>query len=441
MNLKTSIKWLTLLLPALTVFAPRAVAQSELPLTVEQLFELTEQNNKTLKAQRTNIQVAERGIEAAKAQRLPDVSTSLSVSYLGDIFMTDRNFSNYKGYSSPHLGNTFALEASQVVYAGGAIDAGVRMAELQKEQAEAECVQTRAGRRFAVLGQYLDLCKIAHRMKVYEQNIKLTSQLIDDIKAKQQQGLALKNDITRYELQMQTLTLSLTQLSNQRSITNHQLCNALGLDTDVLIVPDDSIARLAYASDGENHWQALAAVGAPTLKTYDIRKRMARQQERLTRSEMLPKVAVMAADNFNGPITTMVPPINKNLNAWYVGVGVSYSISSLFKNNHSVKQSRLATRQSDELYAVAADAVNDAVQAAYTAYRQSYVELETEQKNVQLASQNYDVVNNRYLNQLALVTDMVDASNLKLRAELQEADARINIVYAYYKLCYLAGTI
>ena len=50
-------------------------------------------------------------------------------------------------------------------------------------------------------------------------------------------------------------------------------------------------------------------------------------------------------------------------------------------------------------------------------------------------------MNARYLSQLALVTDMVDASNLKLNAELSEVDARINIVYADYRMKYIAGEI
>ena len=60
---------------------------------------------------------------------------------------------------------------------------------------------------------------------------------------------------------------------------------------------------------------------------------------------------------------------------------------------------------------------------------------------MQLAQQNYEVVNNRYLNQLALITDMIDASNMKLDAELNEADAYINIAYAYYKMKYIAGQL
>ena len=50
-------------------------------------------------------------------------------------------------------------------------------------------------------------------------------------------------------------------------------------------------------------------------------------------------------------------------------------------------------------------------------------------------------MNNRYLNQLALVTDMVDASNLKLNAELQEVNARINVAYTYYNIMYVAGNL
>ena len=74
-------------------------------------------------------------------------------------------------------------------------------------------------------------------------------------------------------------------------------------------------------------------------------------------------------------------------------------------------------------------------------HRQAFADLRTQQKSVELATQNYRVMNDRYLNQLALVTDMVDASNLKLNAELQEVNARINIAYTYYSILYTKGNI
>ena len=327
------------------------------------------------------------------------------------------------------------------MYAGGAIDAGIKLAELGKRQAETGVRIMRQQVRFVALGQYLELYKIDNQMKVYNKNIELTRQLIADIQEKQAQGMALKNDITRYELQMESLKLGLTALRNNRSILNHQLCNTLGLPQDETITPDATIIDKIYAKDGEEYWQKSSTMNSPLLEQSVNAISIAEQKEKIAKSDMLPKVAIVAADNFDGPITFELPPINKNLNVWYAGVGVKYNISSLFKSNKRVRQAAVETRQAREANAVQTEKLNNNVQAAYVQYQQTYVELATQQKSVELARQNYEVMNARYLSQLALVTDMVDASNLRLNAELKEVDARINIVYAYYKMKFVAGEI
>ena len=149
----------------------------------------------------------------------------------------------------------------------------------------------------------------------------------------------------------------------------------------------------------------------------------------------------MAADNFTGPFNYDIPPIDNNFNIWYIGVGVKYSLSSLFKGNKSIRKAKEQVRQSHDTHAVFHERVNNNMQQAYTMHQQAFAELRTQQKSVELANQNYKVVNNRYLNQLALVTDMVDASNIKLNAELQEVNAQINIAYTYYNIMYVAGNI
>ena len=422
-----------------------AVAQTR--MTIAQLFERIEENSKSLRTSKSGVEAASIGIESAKSKKLPDLDASLSFSYIGNALMTDRDFSNAQGLKSPHFGNNFAFQAQQVVYAGGAINAGIRLAELGKQQAEVGVKLTRQQARFIALGQYLDLYKIDNRIKVYEKNIELTSQLIADIKAKQTQGMALKNDITRYELQMESLKLGLTSLRNNRSILNHQLLNTLGMnqedkgEQEMQIIPDATIADKAYAKDGETYWQTASTMNSPLLEQSSNAIRIAEQKEKIAKSDLLPKVALVAAENFDGPILFELPPIDKNLNVWYVGVGVKYSLSSLFKSNKRIRQAAVETRQAKESHALQAEQLNNSVQAAYVQYQQTYVELETQRKSVELAQQNYEVMNARYLSQLALVTDMVDASNLKLNAELNEVDARINIVYAYYRMKYIAGEI
>ncbi len=410
-------------------------------MNLEQLFGRLEENSKSLRSSKTGVEIAEQGIESAKSKRLPDINTSFSASYIGNALMTDRDLSNARGLRSPHFGNSFAVEASQVVYSGGALNAGIKLAEIGKQQAETGVRLTRSQSRFVALGQYLDLYKADNSIKVYEKNIALTEKLINEIKEKQNQGMALKNDITRYELQMENLRLGLVSMQNNRAILNHRLCNTLGCKADVKIIPDSSIAGMQFADNGEGFWQNRAAENSPLMEQSTLNVSMAKQNEKLARSEMLPKVAVVAANNFNGPITYELPPVDKNINVWYVGVGVKYSLSSLFKNNKDLKQAKIATRQMQENLSLQAEELNNLVQQAYTEYRQSYVELATRQKSVELARQNYDVMHSRYNSDMVLVTDMADASNLRLNAELQEVDARINIAYAFYKLKYAAGEL
>ena len=433
-----NMRLLALMLVVPAVIA--AKAQSERRMTVDELFQLVESNSKTLQETKISVEFARKGIEAARAQRLPDVNASLSASYNGNVVVMDRDFTNAKGFSSPHFGNSFALEAQQVVYAGGAVNAGIRMAELQHNMAVTGHRMTSNAQRFMALGQYLDLFKIQNRMKVYQQNIALTRRLIDDIRAKQEQGMALRNDVTRYELQMETLRLGLRRLQDQQVILNHQLCNTLGLG-DVAILPDTALVDQTLSQEGKEYWLQTALTSSPQMEQSELSTQIAEQQLRIAKSEMLPKVAVVAADNFSGPFTYDIPPLDKNINYWYVGVGLRYNLSSLFKSSKKIRQAETGVQRSQERQKVVAEDLDNQVQQAWTLYQQTYVDLDTQRKSVQLARQNYQVVNDRYMNQLALITDMLDASTIRLNAELQEVDARINIVYAYYKMRYIAGTL
>lgn len=416
-------------------------AQQEQRMTVNELFELVESNSKTLQSQKISVEFAQKGIEVARTARLPEVNASASLSLNGDVLVTDRDFTHWEGYGAPRWGNSLAVEAQQVVYAGGAIDAGIRLAELQAEQATISVSQSREQQRFLALGQYMDIFKLRNREQVFVQNIELTQRLIADIQAKYEQGMALKNDVTRYELQLETLRLQLKKLQDQRAILNHQLVNQLGLPKGTVIVPDEGIISQVYSNDGEAMWQDKALAESPMMRQVALSRQMAEQELRIARSDKLPKIALVAADNFSGPFTYDIPPLNKNINYWYLGVGVKYSLSSLFKSGKKIEQALVRTRQAEQAREVVTEQLNNQVQQAYTYYQQAYVELETQRKSVELARQNYQVINDRYLSQLALVTDMIDASNVKLNAELNEVDARVGIAWAYYRLKYVAGAL
>ena len=419
---------------------PAGTISDTLRLTLTDVFTRIENENQTMSMLRTAQEAAEEGIKSAKNARYPEINAELNVSYIGDSFLTDRNFSNYTKAPSPHFGNGFTLEAQQVVYAGGAVNAAVKMAEHEGHMSEAVISKSRQGLRLMAAGEYLDLFRTDNSIKVYKENIALTTKLIEEINARREQGLALAADVTRYELRLEMLKLDLVRLQNTREIMNYRLVNSLGLPEGTVIssiLGDDEDMR----DRSRQNWQEIAAAASPEMKVSGIKADMALTRQKLVRSERLPKIAVVAYENFNGPITFEIPPIDKNLNIWYVGLGIRYNFSSLYKSGHKLKQAAIEVRQAEQAKNVTEENLRNDVQKAYADYMQAYVELETREKSLQLADENYERIHDRYMEQLVLVTDMLDAFNMKLDAELGVSAANAEIQYRLCCLRYAAGIL
>lgn len=341
----------------------------------------------------------------------------------------------------PHFGNNFALEASQVVYAGGAISHSIALAELQHQLAQLDKEKNKQDIRFLLVGNYLELYQLHNQAEVYKKNIEQTRRLLEDIKAKQQEGLAIKNDITRYELQLKSLELALIQIENSQKIINNQLVTTLGLPQETLIKADTGIIRELPFLSPESQWQTTANTSSPILKQAQLGIQQAEQQEKIAKAEQLPSVALFASEHLDGPITIEVPPIDKNFNYWYIGIGVKFNIASVYKSSKKVRLAKLSTQKSIENEQLLQDNIQTAVKAAHIRFAESFTTYDTRLKSLELADQNYEMIRYRYLNDLALITDMLDASNSKLNAELQVANARIDILYHYYQLKKAAGIL
>ncbi len=408
---------------------------------IEEMFRLADENSKSIQTYRTGKEVADENLKAAKAQRLPDISASLSGSYWGNGKLWDRDFSNATKIDMPHWGNNFALEAQQVVYAGGAISSGIELAELEKQLAEMDWQKNRQDIRFLLVGHYLNLYKLHNQIEVLHKNLELTDQLIANMQARLEEGTALENDITRYELQRETLRLQLAKVEDACKIANHQLVITLHLPEGTVVQPDTTLNDSRIQTLSEANWQELAAQNNLNLQQAETGIKVNRQRVKMERSERLPKISLVAAEHLDGPITIEVPVLDNNFNYWYVGVGVKYNISSLFKNNRKLKAARLNVRKAQETYELAQEQTNHAVQESYVNFLTSFTDLRTQQKSVELADQNYSVTSNRYQNDLALLTDMLDASNMKLSADLGLVNARINVIYNYYKMKYITHTL
>ena len=431
-------------------------------MSLTTLYNLADQQSQQVRVSETALRAADEGVAAARSALLPSVDLSLQGSYTGNAFMLSRGFSTHGTtdyivpgvgvvpvangkQDTPHWGNSFTAQVAQVVYAGGAIRSGIRMAELGKEMAELDVEMNRQEVRFLLTGYYLDLCKLENQIEVVRQNIALTQKEIEQMKARREEGTVLQNDITRYELQLQSLELTLTKLTDATTIINHQLVTTLHLPEQTVITPDkhelDTDINALSAIASQETWQQTATDNNLGIRQATVATNLAEQKVKQTKAKSLPSIAVVAENQLYGPYTQDLIPKDCNINVWFVGIGIKYSLGNLWKNKHHIRQARIEQRQSQEALALAREGVENGVQANYTNLLTSYTEVKTQQKQVELALQNYSVVQNRYQHELALLTDMVDASNMKLSAEMALVNARIGMLYNFYKLKYVTNTL
>lgn len=416
-------------------------AYGQKTITLEEIFESAEANSAQLRTSFSSQTESEREISVAKTSRLPEINASLSASYIGDGFTTKRNLTDYQRAPIPHLGTGVALNVSQPIYSGGAITGAIELAELKSTASRYATELCRDNLRIQLTGFYLDIYKCHNLRNVVESNVVSARQILDEMKARYDEGTALRNDITRYELLLSNLELQLVKIDNTLEILNNNIVTLAGLPDGTVVVPDSTILDRSLPMQKESWWMQEADANSPSLKLARNGVEISRKAESLVRAERRPKVGINAGWTMDGPILVEIPPINRNLSYWYVGVGVTYNLSSLYKTNKALSKSRASTIKAiDELEATREN-VSMAVRADHVRYLESYEELKTQEKSVELAGRNYRTTATRFTEGMALITDMLDAANARLDAEQQLVNARINIIYYYYKLLFTSGKI
>ncbi len=416
----------------MAIFSTPTTAQ-EYRLSLDALFRVADTGSSELKALRSGTSAAREEMSATeRGTWLPDVHVGAGAGYLGDGYGWGRDSSYSFTVAMPHFSTRFGIEAQQVLYAGGALQSARRQAELGVRLSELGYEQRRQEIRLQLAGLYMDLYCSLRSHEVYDSNIALTQRLIDDIRVRREQGTALRNDLTRYELQIATLRMQRTRVENDIDITGRRIVTLAGLPEGTRVVPDSSFLGNRLPAE----------CGIPlAVQMADVRMEMAGQQERQSRAAMLPAVSVVAQDQLTGPVTIDITPYDINYNWWFVGLQLDYNLSSLWKSRPAVRSARMRREQSTYERQCADEQSRRAVDEAVIRLDEAGRNLVTQRKSMELAVQNYTLVADRYANNLALLVDMLDAANTRLAAELDLVKARVEVAYRACYLDYLNGKL
>lgn len=410
-------------------------------LTLDEVFRLADENSKSISIHSLMTDEAEKAIEIAKNDLLPSVGAKATAQYISDCVTFDRDFGNWESGEMPHFGNSLILKATQVIYAGGRIKNNINLKRLEKESSVQDEILNRQDLRFLLAGYYLEISKLSNQKYVYENNISQTKLLVKDMQAAYKQGTALKSDITRYELQLQNLELGLTSVKNRINVISYKLASTIGLDPGIKIMTDTaSLLKLPVETKSQELWLNNKEE-IPIMKKADLNIKMSENKIKSIKGEYLPDISFALTGEMTGPILIEVPPIDINFAYWFAGIEISYNLDVLFKGKKKMRQARINRQKMIVEKEYAEEELENSVHEACIGLDEAYTRMQTRLKSVQLAHENYNIVRQRYLNGLSLITDMLDAGNTQLDTELQLANDRINIIYQYLLLKKITGTL
>ncbi|MCW3162599.1 TolC family protein [Chryseobacterium oryctis] len=433
-NVKKALSLLIAVFPALFF------SQEIKKLTASEVAELAIQNHQQLKVTEQNIGIAKQNTNVAKLQKLPTVTASTSQFYLGDAVAIDKDFSNSTTIPMPHYGSSYAVQASQLIFKGGLVNKSIEMAELREQLSELDLEKNKQDVKLLVISNYLDIYKILNQQQVFENNKKLAQERLKNIQKFYQQGMLTRNEVIRAELAIKNLDQGILTLANNRKILNYNLNIALGLPPDTEIIPIENIEN-KESGIGLDYYMSLAHESNPLMKSVKTNIDVADKNIEIIKTDKMPTVAGFGGYTLQRPVTTRNPVLDMYSGGWQTGVSISYNIDNLYKTKEKVKLGELQKNQANDAMTLTAQNIDMMVNAAYVKHQESIQQAEILNDAKKLAEENYKITEAKYLNQLAVQAEMIDAQNQKLQSELDYANAEINVLYQYYNLLKSTGTL
>lgn len=416
-----------------------SIDEDSLYLSIGQLFDRGMEQNLQLAADRLKEQIADDRAHTARASRLPEINIGLNGGFVGQPVVFEHGLSDPTCPDSPDWSQNYAVNVSQPLYHGGRIRYAIRQADIEKEIAVLQTATDRADIKLSLLRQYLTLFSLYKQHVVLTRNINESERRLKDIRQMKEEGLITNNDVLRSEMQLTNNRLSLLETENNIRLTSQQLDILLGLDESLLLRPDTTLLDEVLRLDEYENYISQAYSNDPAMSLRMRQTDLARNNIQAVKAERMPQLSLYAANTLARPVSRTLADMYNN--AWNIGLSFSYPLSALYRSKHRIREARRQVdvyRNAEEQHR---QQIRMTVRNAYLKHSEALARVDALKLSVKQAEENFRIMRNRYLNQLAILTDLLDADNLRLDAELQLTTARAQVVYTYYELQRAAGKL
>ncbi|HVX50802.1 MAG TPA: TolC family protein [Chitinophagaceae bacterium] len=418
-------------------------AQEQKKLTLADAVQLSLANSKQLKNSSARIAEATAVLQQANDRKLPDFN--INASYLRLTTPTISLKSKGSGSSDSSSGGGFgnvnqAMYAmatiSYPIYSGSRIKYGIESARYLQQASLLDSAHDRGEVIINTIGAYINLYKAGEAVQLVKENLAQSRQRDTDFANLEKNGILARNDLLKAQLQTSNIELSLLDAENNWKLANVNMNLLLGLPESTILELDS--ASLAYAPELKtvDEYEQIALQNRKDMLALSNRAKAAASNIKSVKGEYYPSIGLTG-----GYAAINIPGLAAVTNAIDVGVGVKYSLSSLWKTKAKLKE---AQAKEDELVSneeLLVDNMHFQVNQAYENYLLSIKKIDVYTKAIEQANENYKITKNKYDNQLATTTDLLEADVAQLQAKLNYAFAKADAVVAYNKLIQTAGIL
>jgi outer membrane protein len=404
-------------------------AQENKQLSLQEAITLgTTKSNQAVLAD-TKVKTSEWELKTVKNNQLPNVSLS------GQFFKLTQ--ANLKGNLIPESGGNLNISqlaigqatASVPVFNGFKIQNGIKASKSLNQAEVSNAAHTKEQIALYVTQLYFGLYKTQQMIALTEDYLKSAHQRVVDFQAMEDNGLLAHNDLLKAKLQESDIELSLATAKKNNSVLNFQLVNFLQLPEGTKVtISEDEFASLQTVSDN--------SIKRKDLEALNFQEEAAKTNIKIAKGNYYPSLNLIG-----GYIALDVKNALTVTNAMNFGAGISYDISSIFKNKKNVEKAKSQALETENQIAILSDKIKEEVQEANENYLLAIKQKEVYEKAQEQATENYRIVKDKYDNGLSNTNDLLEANVDQLQAKINYTISTSDILEKYYELQFQQGKL
>ncbi|HEX8270612.1 MAG TPA: TolC family protein [Flavobacterium sp.] len=294
---------------------------------------------------------------------------------------------------------------------------------------------TKEGLAMRVIEFYAQLYNAQKSVELYRESLKSSQQRVVDFTAMEQNGLIPRNDLLRAQLQASNIQLSLDDAEKNVRLANYYLVTLLKMSPETkIVVTPESINKDLFSITVSSENEALQ--NRQDLTALNYTKTASEANVEVAKAGYFPSLAIVGgytALDLENVVTVQ--------NAMNVGLGISYNLSSIFKNGKEVSIAKSRVQEVEAQKAILSDHIKAEVFRAREEYDLSVKQNTVYNEAVAQADENYRIVKDKYDNGLSDTNDLLEADVEDLAAQINQAYAKANMVLKYYQLLEAAGQL